>query len=205
MPFNDEVSRRNAMSAANFALGLTEHRTYYYRDTDGQIAETLDKASVPATAPVNKKAPHVDPSLKSLDMLTRELGLDVDDDMPPLPRHSPSPPSSPPSSQSALAPSGLVRRKSSRPRPGQAAVADDGRANKRQALYNSDKSESEAEEDKLWSTIRIVAENKEKEQYLIEWDGVDKDGNKWEDTWEPMRNVAKFGQDAIQEWLDKQK
>jgi hypothetical protein len=40
---------------------------------------------------------------------------------------------------------------------------------------------------------------------LIEWDGVDKDGNKWEDTWEPMRNVTKFGQDAIQEWLDKQK
>jgi hypothetical protein len=33
----------------------------------------------------------------------------------------------------------VVRRKSSRPRPGQAAVADDGRANKRQALYNSGK------------------------------------------------------------------
>ncbi|KAH0404861.1 hypothetical protein KCU89_g699, partial [Aureobasidium melanogenum] len=96
MPFNDEVSRRNAMSAANFALGLTDRQTYYYRDTDGQIVETLDKASVPATAPVNEKAPHVDPSLASLDRLTRELDLDIDDDMPPLPRRSPSAPPSPP-------------------------------------------------------------------------------------------------------------
>ncbi|GAP84150.2 putative hda1 complex protein [Rosellinia necatrix] len=56
-----------------------------------------------------------------------------------------------------------------------------------------------------WFTIRdIIDEKRERGHtlYLIDWDGTDRDGRRYDPTWEPATNVTKL---AINTWKEKQK
>ena len=46
-------------------------------------------------------------------------------------------------------------------------------------------------EDQLWVIKRILKKRciKNKTSFLIEWDGRDKNGRKWKDSWEPEQNI----------------